>query len=56
MMTCHANTEMHIGVFYELNAHTDLEEKIIISQKFSHSSVTQKNNCFNPFFLGHNSS
>ena len=33
-MTCHANTEMHIGAFYELNAHTDLEKDKVFSQIF----------------------
>ena len=50
MMTCHANTEMHIGAFYELNAHTDLEKDRIISPKFSHSLVTQKITVLTLFF------
>ena len=51
MMTCHANTEMHIGAFYELNAHTDLEKDRIISPKFSHSLVTQKITVLTLFFF-----
>jgi hypothetical protein len=50
MMTCHANTEMHIGAFYELNARTDLEKERIISQKFSHILVPQKVTVLTLFF------
>ena len=42
MMTCHANTEMHIGAFYELNAHTDLGKDRIISPFFFHILTNHK--------------
>ena len=55
-MTCHANTEMHIGAFYELNAHTDLGKDRIISPFFFHILTNHKIAVLTLFFPGHNSS